>query len=431
MTLPLRGFNLSQRRFQTLANLAFLTLFPGFVAYHYAIASNWMGPVVAGLFGPAAIVFSAIAAVQMATRFHSPAAQPFALEKAFLGLVIYLMLWSVAAYALVVDRSYALPAVKESLGTAAIWLTCYFIGCRASFESRRMQVVLFGASALILALFAHAMIVHSSVLGPFLAFKGVAEDADGEAAAATYQGIGRSILVLALLVALLRKRVWTQSLILLTGAALLLCLGSRSHFVACVIAASVVTALGLFRAGQRLGAAAMLVLLLGIGYVAAALFLETRASELLDLAQSDSWRERSDLHARAVQIIGESPLLGDFGYHHRPGPLAGYAHNALSAWVGYGGVAFLAYCAMLAWSLVLTGMKVMSPTADDRSWMVAFQVNLLAVLLAVVSEPIFASVLPALGWGLTVSALAKERRLRLTHRLAIRLVANQDAAARP
>jgi len=173
-----------------------------------------------------------------------------------------------------------------------------------------------------------------------------------------------------------------------------------------------------FKRGQRVAAFFFVLGAIAISYVSVEIFLETRASEILDLGTSTSWQSRLDLQSRALQVIAENLMTGDFGYHHT-GALAGYSHNALAVWAGFGIVMFLAYLGLMGYAFCLSAARVLAKGPVDPLWLIAFQSNIVAMLLAAASEPIFASVFPAFGWGVTVNALRQERRRKLAAQKAL------------
>jgi hypothetical protein len=172
-----------------------------------------------------------------------------------------------------------------------------------------------------------------------------------------------------------------------------------------------------FKRGQRVTALVFVAGAVVISYVSVEIFLETRASEILDLATSSSWQVRLELQHRAMQVIAENPMTGDFGYHYW-GAFPGYAHNALSAWAGLGIVMFLAYVGLMGYALSLSVKRVLA-SRPDPLWLTAFQLNFVALILAAASEPIFASVFPVFGWGVTVNALRQEQRREQATRKAL------------
>jgi hypothetical protein len=384
----------------------FLVLFPVFVLYHYSLAAGWVPAFLGGLFGAAALVFALFGLAQLASGFQSNSANTPLIEQLFLLYVVYLFLWTLGAMVAIGSRAYAVPAVTESLGTLAIWLAVYFVGSRLKLPSRTWPMLKLLIVGIALT-FVHAIYVHGSFIGPFLMFQGDGGEQDG---GTTYQGVGRSIVVTGVLVAGIQPRLFAQLVVLGVATLTLLALGSRAHLFAMgLLVVLQVVLFGFRRQNLKTGMFAM-VTGLAAAYAAAGVFLETRAAEIFDLGQSTSWQARVAAQSEAMGVIESEPFLGRFGYHL--GDSAGYAHNALSVWAGYGGVAFALFVALSVYALALSGYHVLFRSRCPAAWVVAFQLNITAILLALASEPIYASVFPALGWGFTAAALRQESRNR-------------------
>lgn len=387
------------------AAIGFLVLFPGFAAYHFAIITGWMPAFAGGLFGSASLVVAAVSLIHFAGRLQRPYGYPV-LEIAFVVFCAYLAVWTAVASALIAGRSYAEPALLESFATLSIWLAVFFIGTRFSVSTPAGGMILWAAAVTIIALFALAMYSKNSFIGPFIMF---GEDSDTAAeGASTYQGIGRSVLVTAIVISSIQTRFWKQMLVSAGTVVCLLALGSRAHlFVSILVMVSLLVLLGFRRRNRGTGILLMIVAT-PVVYLAADLFFETRAAEIFDLSASTSWQSRLAVQDRAVQVITQSPFFGSFGYHDAES--GGYAHNILSAWTEFGALAFGAYAGLMLYALWVSLKRVVFASRCSPMWLMAFQFNLTAVVLAIASEPIFASVFPALGWGCTVNALREERR---------------------
>jgi len=392
------------------ADAGLLLLFPAFVLYHYSVASGWLPAFAGGLFGPSAALMAVFGLVHVAISAPGWKHRAPLLELAFIALVSYIVLWTFAAVALGGHRSYTDAAVTEALTTVAIWLAAFFIGARISMRERRNWRLLSLLAAIIAVCFVHAVAVHGSFVGPLLTFQGDAGLAD---AGTTYQGIGRAILVVAIVLSVLRVGFLSQLSVLWVATVALMALGSRAHLFAILLLMALhVLVLG-FRRRNLLAGVLALLAAGGAGFAGWEIFLDTRAAEILELATSTSWQERLFASDEAVRVIREDPFLGAFGYHWADRS-AGYAHNLLSAWAGFGGVAFALVLGMMVYALAVSATRVLLAEQPSAAWRMAFQFNAVALLLAIASEPIYASVFPALGWGCTVAALRRERARYLT-----------------
>ena len=399
----------------------FVTLFPVFLAYHYMVASKWIAPVLGGLFGPASLLLALVALVYLATSFVRPPANVYPIEWAFLWFALYLLLWTAGATAMRLDTSYVEAAATESGATLSIWLACFFIGARAPFTGIGAKKLLMACGVLTLLILAHAMWARRSLVGPFLMFHG--ETGLGQTdsnASSTYQSIGRSILVIAIALAATRQKFSHQLAVLAAGIGALLATGSRGHLFTCILLLASLTGLMLLRRRNRIVGTAFLVVLLVAAEPLMSVLMETRAGEIFDLSESTSWQARQRAQSRAVDVVMQNPFLGDFGYHHSG--TTGYAHNILSAWTQFGAVAFMAFLAMLLYALFLSAQRAVLRERCSPLWRLAFMMNMSALILALASESILASVFPALGWGCTVQALRDERASGNTFAIALQAV---------
>lgn len=404
--------------FDMIANLGFLVLFPGFVVYHFVVSVGIIPPILGGLFGGASAAFAVFALVQLAVQLQSQRGEVSRLQWSFVLFCSFFFVWILIAGAFNPHGFTVRAAMMEALGTLIIWLAVFFVGSRMNLQTAAMRAAFPLSALVLLGIFVYAIASEGSFLGPFLLFQGRDETGAAESGAATYQAVGRSILIVALVFAALQRRFWKQAIVLSLLVACLLCLGSRAHLfsgVLCVVALTMVVG---FRRGQRLAASFFVAGAIVISYVSVEIFLETRASEFLDLGTSSSWQARLELQHRALQVITENLMTGDFGYHHW-GTFAGYAHNVLSAWAGFGVVVFLAYLGLMGYAFCLSAKRALAKGPVDPLWLIAFQSNIVALILAVATEPIFASVIPAFGWGVTVNALRQERRRNHAARKAL------------
>lgn len=401
-----RGF--TTRALNMAAYLGFLTLFPGYAVYHFATASGWILPVFGGLFGGASLVFSLFGLVLLSSYFHIPSRKVLSLEWMFLSLVTYLIVWTAIAGAAIGGRGYAEAAIVESLETVIIWLAVFFVGCRIDIDSKVSRLGVMISGLIIVGLLIGAIIEYQSFAGPFLVL-GAAE-ADGVGSVSTYQGIGRSIMVIAIVAVALQDRLSRALFVLGLATVGLLFLGSRAHFFAMVILFAALIAFSSLKRGRRGAAVLFLLVLAAAAYGIKDVFMETRAAEVFDLSRSTSWQARLDAHQKAVDVVKENPFLGDFGYHHRE--YEGYAHSALSAWTQFGLLAFIQFVALILYALWVSAKRLLLSDQCSSLWRLAFFANFTALILAVTTETILSSVLPAFGWGLAVNAYRDEYRRR-------------------
>jgi len=291
------------------------------------------------------------------------------------------------------------PIMVEAFATVVIWVAMVFVGSQFPTDTRSIaRVNAVGIGAVLLA-FGHGFYTGGFPAGPFLAFVGAEE-----VGSATYQGVGRSLLAIAIVAALALRPYSARALLTLLGAtALMLSLGSRAHFFVLGLSMTIhLLVLVSRRATRGIGIAGLVFTGMAVA-AGASFFLETRASEVIDLATSASWQERGVANERALEIIAEHPLIGSFGYHAWDS--AGYAHNALSAWTQYGVAGFALYAITMAMAALVALVGFARTRGIEPAWHLALHFNLICIVLAIASEPIMSSVFPALAWGFTIRAL--------------------------
>lgn len=381
-----------------LASAGFLLLFPGFLIYHYGISVGWWGATLGGLFGGGAALVALFACSTLLKR--GGMRQPIGvLHLLVLGTLIYISAWSLVGYFGVRNSLLEVPIMVESIGTVVIWIAMLYIGAYLTSRPAALHRMSSVGIAIVLLCFGHAFYTISFPLGPFTAFFVGQQDLDH----ATYQGAGRSLLAIGLLASVATRPASIASLLILTVTALLLLsLGSRAHlYVIC--GSLLVHVLIHFAMGySRFAALTVLFLIVIIFAIVAPLFIETRAGEVLDLEASMSWQTRAVAMSRALEVIAEHPLAGMFGYHFSDP--AGYAHNALSAWTQFGFFGFFAFIVTSASALYISFRGVLRTRGRKPAWLLALHFNLVAIALAIATEPIMHSVFPALAWGLTMRA---------------------------
>lgn len=393
---------------ERIAFAGFLVLFPGFAVYHYAVASGLMPAIVGGLFGVAALVLAGVAVLLGGWLLGKDAWGGLPQAQFVMLSLAFLLAWSLAAALSLGDAHYSGDALIESAGTLVLWLGVFFVAsfCRVESRPRRALLVL-AAVALVVVLVA-AMMERSSFLGLLLLF---GDEVESGQPVSTYQGVGRSVLVTAMMLAALTPVHARQLVVLACATLLLTALGSRAHLFTAALLVMLVLALALLRARRR-GAAMLFLAIAGAAvYASWSVFLGTRAGEILDLASSTSWVMRMEVQSLALEVIRAHPLLGDFGYHLREIGPGGYAHNALSAWPQFGLPGFLLYVGLIGYFAVLSVRRALSTRGATTAWRMAVLTNVAALLLVATAEPVF-SVLPPLGWGFAVSALFDERARR-------------------
>jgi hypothetical protein len=389
------------------ANTGLVVLFPGFVLYHYVIAQHWLPPVLGGLFGIGSTLVAAIAIALIPWIVGRQLGGALGQGLFAAGMIGYLTLWTVINFVFVAGEAYATPAARQSLSTVLIWISLMFIGTFCVIERRPWTMALRVGGILIVLALLHSMVHFRSPLGPYLAF--VANEEDSQFS--TYQAIGRSIVVTSVCIAALTKRNRAKFLVFAAGTVALLLVGSRSDFFSLALLTAAVAARALYERRATLWAPVGIGAVLVMGLALWPLFLQSRSAEVLDLSQSSSWQARRELQLSAIRVIETNPVFGDFGYYLRESGAGAYPHNALSAWTNFGFLGFVLYLSVIAYFAALSVMRWLRGSTHDPTWFAAAQINVVALIQALVASPVFA-VIPALGWGLALNALRRERAAR-------------------
>ncbi len=390
------------------AFLGFVLLFPGYAVYHYLAASRWIPLFLGGLFGNISLglAITSLAFSFWLLRFHVWGG--LAQAQFFIASWTYFFVWTVIGYLSVVGEPHAILALRESISALMMWLAAFFVGSFYPIKTTAQRVILLGFAIVLVCVLVHAMAVHQSLLGPLLVFAA----GDPDLQTSHYQGVGRSIMVTAIVLSALTPRHWQQLAVLSLAVAALLALGSRAHLFTTVGLTVATLLLSTLSAKRRIALAVFTVVAATALWLGWSVFLGTRAAEVLDLSTSGSWQARLEVQALALDVIRTSPLLGEFGYHLREIGAGGYAHNALSAWTEFGLVGFLLYGSLITYFTALSFRKLLSLRTSSRLWRMSFGLNLASLVLALAAEPVFSAV-PALGWGFAVNAILEERRSRV------------------
>lgn len=389
---------------QRIPRWGFMILFPGYVIYNFGVMAGFWQAFIGGLFGVSSVIFSFFGIAYLLKHPIARFSASPQLEQVFSLFLLFLLVWSFCAFIVISNVSYSSLALKNSIYTLIIWIATYFVAVRYDLHDKKNYHILRVAVTLILLFFLYAIVSNESMMGIFMIFNG--SHLDGEIHA-TYQGVGRSILVIALVLTAFQKRYLRKILIMVVAMIILVATGSRAHLFAMM--ALIVLALGVsgfrLRNMPRVVGGAMIVA--AVSYFFHQYFFESRAAEIFDLDLSTSWQARLDALEGVIAVITANPFFGAFGYYINASE--GYAHNFLSAWAEYGFVGFVLYMGMLIYSMLITLPHIFRTQNVDPVWMIAFQFNFVAILLAIASEPINASVFPALAWGFTVQALRAGR----------------------
>jgi hypothetical protein len=381
-----------------LAIFAFLALFPGYLVYHYAIARLWIPPVLGGLFGlSSAATFAVIAFFLFPWIFRSSTLGTLRLAVPIILLIAYLAIFSTVHLALMPDVIFVQEAFLETVGFLVTWVAVLFVGNFFPFDSPISRKALLWGGVVACVVIAHAIFIDGNLLAPHRLFS------ISDVGASTYQGIGRSLIVVTLLGTSLGRSMYVRMTILLIGLALLVTVGARAETIGLAFAFMSLVFVELLRIRSKKTLIFIFVVLPLALVPLVSIMGQSRLAEVMNLNLSASWESRSFLTHLAIHQIIENPLIGSFGGHFRDGGAGWYAHNALSAWSGYGFIAFGLYCVVQVFALTISADGFFGRKGCSRIWEVAFLLNIASTLL-MLAVPIH-SIFQPLGWGITMQAM--------------------------
>lgn len=390
---------------QKSALFGFLLLFPGFAVYHYLVAAATMPLFLGGLFGNVALAIALLCIVLSFWLLQGRLWGGLAQARFFLTAWSYFIAWTFIGYIAAAGEPHAGAALYEALSSLIIWLAVFFVGSCYPMRAGSQRVLLVASGLALFAMCLHSIASQGTFLGLLQVFA-----PGSELRISTYQGVGRSIMVTAIVLAALFQQQWKQLAVLSLALFMLVALGSRAHLFttfAVILATLFLASLNARRRAPLIAFGLVAAVAVWLGW---SVFLETRAAEIFDLGASTSWQGRLEVQAVALNVIRKSPILGEFGYHLREIGAGGYSHNALSAWTEFGLFGFLLFCSLLVYFTALSLSRLLNGGASPV-WRAAFGLNLASVVLAAAAESVFSAV-PALAWGFTVNALLEERRNR-------------------
>ncbi|PTC00727.1 hypothetical protein C9975_05935 [Thalassospira xiamenensis] len=138
---------------------------------------------------------------------------------------------------------------------------------------------------------------------------------------------------------------------------------------------------------------------------------ETRQAKVLDIGSDQSWASRQALMDDALERIAGAPFTGRFGGHFENGGAGSYVHNILSAWDGYGLIAFVLVIFIVAvplWESLGVVYKRRELTPFQAFY---FFVSLSTFVLLLGAKTIYWPI-PGLLWGLCLNkAFRREGRV--------------------
>ena len=448
---------------QSVALISFFFLFPGFLFYHQFLAMGLIPPFAAGFFGYVSLgaLFVFIILLPWNTGWIKNTVS-YRYVQWVLAFLTYTSAWTIAHY-LLLNGEHITIASLQSLQTVIFWSCLFLIGLLLPLESKLLRWLFLLSFIVILVFLLHFFF--STDTNAYYARRVYGKMTN----LATYQGFARSVLVTLLLLMAVFNSFRTRALFMLGGVFVFYLLISRSDFYAFLAVCTVLCIIYGIKQPRYfllLLLVSLEVLLLAAPDIAPRIevFLESRIAEkvvqappedrpsvddgnrqtqvkptpaanrantqpdsvvdtasrrlsrqfeVLDVSSSKSWTGRLALQRKALEQIGDNPVLGKFGGHvltedtdkFVKGHAGRYAHNALSAWVTYGLAGFLLYTSLTLYGFIVSARRVILKRQTTSLWLFAFMLSLVCLLLIIVSKSVYWP-LPALAWGILAQALA-------------------------
>lgn len=370
-----------------LAALGLYWIFPGF--FLWSLGRAVLGLPSFGAVGPVLAVIALLSCAAILPWARAIQRVPFIAVA--VALIFYAVVWTAIHHGMNADPL----AVRKSLEAVTIWTAMLFIG--VFFDWRKS-----GAMIWLLWVMAGLTFYFSSGLQLRLA--------NFTESATSYQGMGRSMLVVAI-IAVCSIRDQGRRLLLAGISALLLFMTmARSELAAFVLTVVAIEGIKAWTTTRvwiwgGLVAVSVAILLASSEQVSQAV-LQSRGIELLDLASSKSWNDRNALSGRALEDILGSPLLGRFGADVSSEGTGAYAHNVLSVWVSYGVIGFALYFGLTLWAAINSWSMLL--TQNVLYWRLAAYFNVAALIL-ILGAKSYGDLVPPIGWGIYAAALMRSR----------------------
>lgn len=389
---------------ESVSSLGIFILFPGFIIYHLLLAMDFISPLLAGLFGPIAVVILMVYIIILAFILQQPLnASPVFFTSTIL-FYIFAICWILGHY-LTISEQYIGTASLSALTGLILGGALFFIGLQFSYEKKYI-VKLF--AVLMLGMFASLLyFAYTTNEVMFSLHKNI--DVDNPDSIASYQGIARSIIVMAVLVFSFYKGFVERIAIMIVSVFILFFIGARSELYGFLFFCLVYL---LFRSVKNMKWLVFTVFVLaGIFYFGSSnseWLSKSRQIEVTNLSESTSWQMRKEFQNTALNQIKDSPLFGYFGGDLVANGCKGCeAHNVLSAWVTYGLFGFLLYTSLIAGATFISSYYFFKYPMSAY-WTLSFAVNCICLFLIIASKSVLWA-LPPLGWGLYINARVKQK----------------------
>lgn len=330
--------------------LSFFLLFPGFFFYHYAVARGFLPPLLGGFFSYVAIP-TCLLLIFLSGNFIANNIDGVSVT--FFSAILLIFFVALYNYAFGKPNGWSDEMLLWSLSGVLFNIVCY-LTARGFNVARSINYINF-------AFVSMATIVVLNI-GDFGIFYVMQEAGDAADHVATYQGFGRSLVVVGLI--LISYYLFSTKLFCFVFAIGLVAIffnGARSEFAAFVATVLLVYFVYSLRSKKHF---LFFTLFFLVALFAIYLFLdkfpESRMLELLEIGTSSSGQIRSSLLIYGMSVIYDNPITGCYGKYVRLGGIGYFPHNIFSAWVNLGLIGFAIYICLffVLWQIVLKNFKV-------------------------------------------------------------------------
>ncbi len=376
-----------------LSNISLFILFPFFFVYHFLIGLKIIPPIFGGLFGVYSLILFII--IFFSNIFNVRFVKLYNLSFNFYFLVISIFLVTVYQYFFfdgnLSEKKYAL---NETFSTIIMWVSVFFIGKNFKIRNDLLIKILKASLLIFLLMLIVSILKYRSLTGLFQLFNPNIDSKN-----ASYQQVGRSILVTILILISSFKNSLKSISYLLLGLILLISIGSRTDFVSLFL----IFIFSIYKYFIERNKIEYKLFLFFSFFIFISLLitfiLKSRISELFDLSTSMSWKSRNILSYKAIETISNNPFFGNYFYYVKDG---GYAHNILSSWACFGFFIFVIYI-FLIFSNFIISLRYYTKL-KSKEWKLALLTSIIVLIQGIFAVPIF-SVLPALSWGFLANAI--------------------------
>ena len=358
---------------ESIANLAFVLLFPGFFFYQTLIGLGILPPILGGYFSPVSAIFFPILLFFYVKKIF--------VKKNSISIGDIFFILFISYFSLIVSINFSLGTSTKLVLShilSIVQLIVVFLIFRFSDFSSDKFVIKNIISILIMS----AIVFYYSDQGFF--FLKSQNETDENEALASYQGFARSLCVTVIVVLpFLKKNIISIALICISLFALYIN-GARSELVATIFAVALFV---LISSRYKVIVFIVGLVLLGLGAFYGNNLIEllpnNRSLQLLDATGSTSWVARQGFLLSALASISKNPIFGDYGSYARTGEIGSYAHNIISAWVDLGVVGFLLLVYSLLYPLVILSRCIFFAKNKSAEMLLVFILVLVTVFLLI------------------------------------------------